>query len=169
MVIKEQIHLRSSKTSTINSNKGIMFGQTLFLSHICSILYYVMNILFISDECIAGNLAILLKKEGHNVKLHIKNKNDCQNFDNLVEKISSWKKELKWVGKDGLIVFGDVGFGKVQDSLRKKGYKVFGGCEEADKLEKNREFGQQIFKKYGLKLVNSKYKYSFNTWSFFCS
>jgi phosphoribosylamine--glycine ligase len=115
-----------------------------------------MNILFISGECIAGNLAILLKKEGHNVKLHIKNKNDRQNFDNLVEKTSSWKKELKWVGKDGLIIFDDVGLGKTQDSLRRKGYKVFGGCEEADKLERNREFGQQIFKKYGLKTVELK-------------
>jgi len=115
-----------------------------------------MNILFISGECIAGNLAILLKKEGHDVKLHIKNKNDRQNFDNLVEKTNSWKKELKWVGKDGLIIFDDVGLGKIQDSLRKKGYKVFGGCEEADKLEKKREFGQQIFKEYGLKTVELK-------------
>ena len=87
-----------------------------------------MNILFISSECIAGNLAILLKKEGHNIKLYIKNKDDRQNFDNLVEKTNDWEKELKWVGKDGLIVFDDVGWGKIQDDLRKKGYKVFGGC-----------------------------------------
>jgi phosphoribosylamine--glycine ligase len=115
-----------------------------------------MNILFISRECIAGNLAILLKKEGHDVKLFIENKHDRQNFDNLVEKVTSWKKELKWVGKDGLIIFDDVGYGKTQDSLRKKGYRVFGGCEMGDKLEKDREFGQEIFKKYGLKTVELK-------------
>jgi phosphoribosylamine--glycine ligase len=115
-----------------------------------------MNILFISSECIAGNLAVLLKKEGHDVRLHIKNKLDRQNFDNLVEKTNNWKKGLKWVGKDGLIIFDDVGFGKEQDSLRKRGYKVFGGCEMADKLEKDREFGQKIFKDYGLDTVELK-------------
>lgn len=115
-----------------------------------------MKVLFISSECIAGNLAVLLKKEGHQVKLYIKNKNDRQNFDNLVDKTNSWKKELKWVGKDGLIVFDDVGYGKTQDSLRKKGYQIFGGCGLADKLEQDREFGQKIFKEYRLKTVELK-------------
>lgn len=115
-----------------------------------------MNILFVSNECIAGNLAVLLKKEGHNVKLHIKNCHDRQNFDNLVEKTKSWKKELSWVGKDGLIIFDDVGFGKIQDSLRKKGYQVFGGSALADKLELDREFGQKIFREYGLQTVDLK-------------
>jgi phosphoribosylamine--glycine ligase len=115
-----------------------------------------MNILFISSECIGGNLAVLLKKEGHDVKLYIKDENDLQNFDNLVNKTKNWRDELKWVGKDGLIVFDDVGWGKTQDSLRKKGYTVFGGCEISDKLEKDREFGQKIFKKYGLKTVELK-------------
>lgn len=112
-----------------------------------------MNILFISNECIAGNLAIILKNEGNNVRLFIKNKHDRQDFDNLVEKTNSWKKELKWVGKDGLIIFDDVGYGKTQDLLRKKGYQVFGGSEIADKLEQNREFGQKVFKEHGLNTV----------------
>jgi phosphoribosylamine--glycine ligase len=115
-----------------------------------------MNILFISNECIAGNLAVILRKEGHNVKLYIKNKNDRQNFDNLVEKTYSWKKELEWVGKNGLIVFDDVGYGKTQDFLRKKGYKVFGGSKEADRLEQDREYGQKMFKELGLKTVDLK-------------
>ena len=115
-----------------------------------------MNILLISNECIVGNLAILLKKEGYGVKLYINNKSDRYNYDNLVDKTNNWKKELDWVSKDGLIIFDDVGWGKTQDLLRKKGYKVFGGCELADKLELDREFGQQIFKEYGLKTVELK-------------
>ncbi len=115
-----------------------------------------MNILFISNEGMGGNLAILLKKEGHAVKLFIKNKSDKQNFDNLVDKTNNWKKELDWVGKSGLIIFDDVGWGKIQDSLRKKGYKVFGGCDVADKLEQDREFGQKIFREVGLKTVELK-------------
>jgi phosphoribosylamine--glycine ligase len=103
-----------------------------------------------------AHLAVLLKKEGHDVKLYIDNKSDRQDFDNIVEKTKSWKKELSWVGKDGLIVFDDVGYGKIQDKLRKKGYLVFGGCEMADNLEKNRELGQKIFKEHGLKTVELK-------------
>jgi phosphoribosylamine--glycine ligase len=113
-----------------------------------------MNILFISNNGLGSNIAYLLKNEGHNVKLFIKNKQDRNNLDNLVDKVNSWRKELKWVGKDGLIVFDDVGWGKIQDSLRKKGYKVFGGSLLGDKLEEDREFGQSIFKKHGLKTVD---------------
>jgi phosphoribosylamine--glycine ligase len=104
-----------------------------------------MNILFISNNGLGSNIAYLLKNEGHNVKLFIKNKQDRNNLDNLVDKVNSWRKELKWVGKDGLIVFDDVGWGKIQDSLRKKGYKVFGGSLLGDKLEEDREYGQLNF------------------------
>jgi phosphoribosylamine---glycine ligase len=115
-----------------------------------------MNILFISTDCIGINLAYLLKKEGHSVKLFIKTKKSKGNFDNLVPKTTNWRKELKWVGKDGLIIFDDTGWGKIQDDLRKKGYAVLGGCEIGDKLEREREFGQKIFKEYGLKTVPLK-------------
>ncbi len=112
-----------------------------------------MKILFISRDLIAGNLAYLLKKEGHDVKLYVSEKKRRLNFDNLVEKTDNWKKELNWVGKDGLLVFDDVGWGKDQDKLRKKGYLVVGGSELGDRLETDREFGQSIFKKYGLNTV----------------
>ena len=115
-----------------------------------------MRILFISTVCIAIGLAHKLKKEGNEVKLFIKDKKSGANLDNMVEKVKDWKKELEWVGKDGLIVFDDVGWGKTQDSLRKKGYKVFGGSEIGDKIETDREFGQKIFKEYGLKTVPLK-------------
>ena len=85
--------------------------------------------------------------------MHVSEKKRRNNFDNLVTKTKNWKKEISWVGKDGLIIFDDVGWGKEQDKLRKKGYLVVGGCEMADKLEMDREFGQKIFKKYGLNTV----------------
>ncbi|MEK7072137.1 MAG: hypothetical protein AAB969_01050, partial [Patescibacteria group bacterium] len=119
-----------------------------------AIIIQPMKILFISRDLVAGNLAYLLKKEGHDVKLYISEKKRRCNFDNLVEKTNNWKKELDWVGKEGLIIFDDVGWGKDQDKLRKKGYLVVGGSEMSDKLEMDREFGQSIFKKYGLKTVS---------------
>lgn len=115
-----------------------------------------MNVLFISTDGMAINLCRILKKEGHNVKLYIEKDWSKDNFDNIVEKTKNWKNDLKWVGKEGLIIFDDIGWGKEQDKLRKEGYNVFGGSEIADKIEMDREFGQKIFKKYGLNTVPLK-------------
>jgi phosphoribosylamine--glycine ligase len=115
-----------------------------------------MNILFVSNDLIAGNLAHVLKKEGHNVKLFIKENGRRLNFDYLVPKTKNWRKELTWVGKDGLIIFDDIGFGKEQDALRARGFKVFGGNSASDALEAHREHAQMIFKKYGMRTVPIK-------------
>ena len=40
--------------------------------------------------------------------------------------------------------------------MRKKGFTVFGGCEKGDRLEKDREFAQSIFKSYGMEIEESK-------------
>jgi phosphoribosylamine--glycine ligase len=115
-----------------------------------------MRILFISNDLIAGNLAYLLKKEGHEVKLFIDSVEQRNNFANLVDKTHDWEQELHWVGKDGLIIFDDVGYGKTQDELRSQGYTVFGGCELGDKLENDRQHAQEIFAEYGIKTVPIK-------------
>src|SRR3989344_5981100 len=108
------------------------------------------KILFVSRELIAGDLAYQLKKEGHNVKLFIENKayKDC--FNGIVDKVDDWKRELKWVGKNGLVIFDDVGYGKIQDALREKGYLVIGGSHDGDRLELDREYGQDILKACGV-------------------
>ncbi len=115
-----------------------------------------MKILFRTNDLIAGNLAYILTKEGHDVRLLIDEKGRRGNLDGLVKKVTNWRSALNWVGKDGLIVFDDVGYGKMQDSLRNKGYNVFGGTELGDKLENDREYGYNIFKKYGIKTVKLK-------------
>lgn len=69
--------------------------------------------------------------------------------------IDNWEKELSWVGKNGLIVFDDVGMGKTQDELRKKGFSVFGGCEIGEKLENNRQYGQKVFSAVGIEIKES--------------
>lgn len=118
-----------------------------------------MRVLFVSGELIAADLCLRLKQEGCAVKLYIadESRHDC--LDGMVEKVDDWEKELKWVGKKGLIVFDDVGYGKIQDDLRAKGYNVIGGSLGGDKLEKEREFGQVVFSTYGLdalKTINFK-------------
>lgn len=115
-----------------------------------------MRILFISHNLLAGHVALLLQAEGHDVKLYIEERESRQCFDNMVPKVKNWRKELTWVGKDGLIVFDDVGYGKIQDSLRKKGYAVVGGCALGDKLEHDREFGAAILEQYGIPVPEIK-------------
>lgn len=128
---------------------------------------YIMKILFISNDLIGGNLAYLLKKEGHSVKLYIEDVARRSNLIGLVDHIDDWEAELDWVGKKGLIIFDDVGYGEKQEELRKKGYIVFGGSKFGDKLEQNRSFGQEIFRSVGIKTVplfdfkNSKEAFQF--------
>lgn len=112
-----------------------------------------MNILFVSGELIAGNVAHLLQKEGHDVRLFVEHPDFRDGLNGFIEKVSDWKSELDWVGKDGLIVFDDVGYGKEQDDLRKDGYRVVGGSEGGDRLELDREYGQKMLAHYGMDIV----------------
>lgn len=114
-----------------------------------------MRVLFISGELIGADVCHRLKKEGCDVKLYIEDESRKDCFDGIVEKVDDWKTELDWVGKEGLIVFDDVIHGHIQDDLKKKGYKVFGGCKKGDELEKNREFAQKLFSSYGMDIEES--------------
>jgi phosphoribosylamine--glycine ligase len=115
-----------------------------------------MNILFISKDLSGGDLAYRLKNEGNEVRLFIEDEDCKECFDGMVEKTDNWENELEWVGKSGLIVFDGVGYGKIQDKLRKDGYSVVGGCEMGDKLEHDRQYGQKIFSACGLEIVPTK-------------
>lgn len=109
-----------------------------------------MRILFVSGELIAGDLPWRLKEEGNEVKLYVGHplQAECQN--GFVERVANWRQELGWVGKDGLIVFDDVGYGQEQDNLREEGYRVFGGSAGGDRLEQDREYGQKVLRSIGL-------------------
>ncbi|MCX6717391.1 MAG: hypothetical protein NTU76_01805 [Candidatus Taylorbacteria bacterium] len=109
-----------------------------------------LKVLFISGELIAGDLAYRLVQEGCDVKLYIEDKSRKDCLEGMVPKTEDWKKELKWIGKDGLIVFDDIGYGKIQDELREKGYSVLGGSAGGDRLEKERNYCQKIFSVCGI-------------------
>ncbi len=114
-----------------------------------------MRILFVSGELIGADLCVRLKGEGNDVKMYIRDPKRRECLDGMVKKTNDWKKELEWVGKKGLIVFDDVGFGREQDRLRKEGYRVFGGSAFGDRLEKNREYGQKILEECGIAILPS--------------
>lgn len=114
-----------------------------------------MRILFISHELGAAELALQLQKEGNDVSLYVDDSAVAESFDGIVEKTKNWKQKLSWVGKTGLIIFDDVGYGVAQDTLRRKGYRVVGGSQLGDRLEEDREFANSILKKHGIQTLES--------------
>ena len=114
-----------------------------------------MRVLFVSGELIGADLAYRLKREGCDVRLYIEDasRKDC--LSGMVRKTEDWRKELNWVGKDGLIVFDDVGYGKIQDELRAMGYRVVGGSKGGDRLEEDRQFAQELFQAQGVETLKT--------------
>ncbi len=103
--------------------------------------------LFVSEESLSGDLAWQIKKEGHEVKAFIRNENDKDVYDGFLEKVPDWRQFIEWAD---VIVFDDIGFGDIADSLRAKGKLVIGGSKYTDRLEEDREFGQLEMKKAGM-------------------
>lgn len=114
-----------------------------------------MRVLFVSGELIGSAVVHQLLKEGCDLKLYIDHPDRKRCLDGIAPKTDDWKKELGWVGKDGLIVFDDVIFEGAQDELRAEGYSVYGGNLKGDNLENDRELFQTILEKYGLSILPS--------------
>ncbi|MAZ56678.1 phosphoribosylamine--glycine ligase [bacterium] len=112
-----------------------------------------MRILFISGELIGSAVVHQLIQEGNEVKLYIEHPDRADCFDGFVEKVTNWKEELDWVGKDGLIIFDDIVFNGVQKTLREKGYSVMGGDAESDKLEEDRYYFQALLERFGIPIL----------------
>lgn len=120
----------------------------------------VKNFLFVSLDNLSADVAWCLKKEGHNVKYYVQEKEDLDVGDGFVEKINDWEKEIDWAD---VLIFDDVlGHGKIADELRKKGKKVIGGTEYTDRLEDDRSFGQEELIKHGIEILPYKNFTSFD-------
>jgi len=117
-----------------------------------------MKILLISKDGDSLDLALRLQKEGHEVSFSIQDKDYSKVGDGFdLRKVNDWKAELPWVGKDGLIIFDQNGWGKEQNELRRAGYSVLGGSAGGDKLEFDRKHAQEVFKRCGIKTVVSRH------------
>lgn len=114
-----------------------------------------MRVLFISRELGASELAVALQQEGCEVKMFVDDPVVSHGLDGIVPKITDWESELTWVGKQGLIIFDDTGYGKRQMELRALGYRVVGGSQEADRIEIDRLVGKQIFEVSGLQSLTT--------------
>jgi len=106
--------------------------------------------LFVSYESLSGDLAWQIKKEGNDVRVFIEKETDKDVYDGFLDKVDDWKKYIEWAD---VIVFDDIGFGEIADDLREKGKLVIGGSRYTDKLEEDREFGQEEMKRCGMLML----------------
>ena len=106
--------------------------------------------LFVSEEALIGDLAWQVKQEGHQVKYFIHEKDSKDICDGFVEKCDDWQSLKDWAD---VIVFDDVFFGEIADKLRKEGKAIVGGSAYTDRLEEDREFGQEELKKVGVNVL----------------
>ena len=116
--------------------------------------------LFYSYEGLIGDIAWQVKKEGHEVKYYIKDKDEREVGDGFVEKIDDFKAYIDWAD---IIVFDDcLGMGEMAQKLRNQGKLVVGGTPYTDRLEDDRAFGQEELKRHGVPILPYKQFTSFD-------
>ncbi len=105
------------------------------------------NFLFVSIEALSTDLARQLKEEGHGVKFFTQNQGEKDVGDGFIEKVYDWEPFKDWAN---IIIFDDIGFGDTADKLRAEGRFVVGGSSYTDRLENDREFGQEELRSVGV-------------------
>lgn len=111
------------------------------------------NILLISRWGETLDLAIAMQNEGHSVKFFIQEKECKEIGDGFIPKVKSWKTQIKWAD---LVIFDYTGYSKDAERLKAEGKLVFGGSNYTDKLELDRNFGNDELKKHKIKTLPSK-------------
>src|SRR5579862_6165502 len=102
-LLPKQITMDNSHFSVIN--KGLMANGN----------GKPKNILFISFEACAGDLAYRLKQEGFTVKWYVQSKADRVLYDGFLDKVDDWEPHKEWAD---LMIIDDIGFGTLADRLR---------------------------------------------------
>jgi len=110
--------------------------------------------LFVTIDSLIADIAWRVLLEGHRVKYYVESPEDKEVGMGFVEIVEDWEACVPWAD---IIVFDDVlGQGKKAEKLRKQGKLVIGGSEYTDKLEDDREFGQEELRKVGINIIPYK-------------
>ena len=106
--------------------------------------------LFVSKWGLIHDLAWEVKKEGNEVRYHIMMKSEKDVGDGFVDKVDRWEDLKDWAD---VIVFDDCEFGALAERLRAEGKAVVGGSPYTDRLEMDRDFGQEEMRAAGLTIL----------------
>jgi phosphoribosylamine--glycine ligase len=112
-----------------------------------------MRFLGIGEYCDLGALYHRLAAAGHEVRVYVEFPEARDVHGGMLDLTPDWRDELPWIrqaGPDGIVLIESAVKGKVQDQLRRDGYQVIGGSAYGDRLECDRQFGQDVLRSLGL-------------------
>lgn len=116
-----------------------------------------MKILLV--DCIGGMLDFSMKciDAGHDVRLWVMPRdNEKRNpiGDGYVSKVADWRAHMGWA--DLIVTSDNANLMEDMEPYFKKGYPIFGPNKAGADLELNRQAGQALFKKVGIKTMPSQ-------------
>lgn len=106
-----------------------------------------MKYFLFGQEMMLCSLAYRLQMEGEDVKVFAQKKEGKEHLLGIVEHADSLEAGFAWLGKSGYAIVDDE-----QDvtKYRDAGYKIFGGNQYLERLEKDRVFQSQTAKDVGI-------------------
>jgi phosphoribosylamine---glycine ligase len=116
-----------------------------------------MRILVIDQIGLSLDFCLRCLDFGHHVRLWVKpsdtNKHMAEMGDGYVPKVKEWKPSMQWA--DLIVTTDNSSLMEELEPYRLKGYPIFGSNPKGAEMELDRQKGQAIFKKAGIKIMES--------------
>jgi phosphoribosylamine--glycine ligase len=113
-----------------------------------------MNVLIIDCSGVGLDYALRCQDAGHSVKLFIRHNKDGsrnENGDGLVPRVANWEDHMKWA--DLVFCTDNLFYIHGLERYRDQGYPIIGPSIDTNKWEQDREHGEEIMQKCGIKTI----------------